>query len=73
MDAQTQDFYIHGIYFREQADISRFLAYAKWLKRVGSKQFGKHALNYALFEILAEYKRRGLSAITVGENLCLGG
>ena len=65
MDAQTQDFYIHGIYFREQADISRFLAYAKWLKRVGSKQFGKHALNYALFEILAEYKRRGLSKAAV--------
>ena len=27
----------------------------------------------ALPDILKEYKRRGLSAITVGENLCLGG
>ena len=32
----------------------------------------EHTLK-ALPDILKEYKRRGLSAITVGENLCLGG
>lgn len=60
-DAAMQDFYISGIYFREQADIHRFLTYAKWLKRVTAEKVDRHAVAYALMEILAEYKRCGVS------------
>ena len=54
------DFYISGVYFREKADIKKFLGYKKFLKRALNKTLNKTALNYALFEILAEYKRRGV-------------
>ena len=60
MDDEMRAFYISGIYFREQADIDQFLAYAKWLRMVSSGKFPKETINYALFEILAEYKRRGM-------------
>ncbi len=61
MDPKMQEFYINGIYFKENADIHKFLKYAKWLRCVTKKHFDKHAINYALFEILAEYKRCGIS------------
>lgn len=60
MDEEMQEFYIGGIYFKENADIDKFRAYAKWLKRATAKGFDKAAVNYALFEILAEYKRCGV-------------
>lgn len=61
MDEEMQKFYISGIYFKENADINKFLEYAKWLRREASASFGAKAVNYALFEILAEYKRCGIS------------
>lgn len=61
MEPEMQSFYISGIYFKEHADIGKFLAYAKWLRGVTAKHFSKQTINYALFEILAEYKRRGVS------------
>ncbi len=61
MDQEMQQFYINGIYFREDIDISMFLKYAKWLKASASKSFDRNTLNYVLFEILAEYKRHGIS------------
>lgn len=61
MDEEMQKFYISGIYFKENADIHRFFEYAKWLKRVNNKSFDDDGINYALFEILAEYKRCGVS------------
>ncbi len=65
MDEEMQKFYISGIYFKEDADIYRFLEYAKWLKRVTAKNFDNNSINYALFEILAEYKRCGVSKADV--------
>lgn len=65
MDDEMQEFYISGIYFKEQTDIQRFIEYAKWLKSTTKKNFAKNTINYALFEILAEYKRCGVSRIDI--------
>ena len=65
MDQEMQTFYISGIYFKEHANINKFLAYAKWLKRATTKRFNKDTINYALFEILAEYKRCGMPKTAV--------
>ncbi len=61
MDEPMKTFYISGIYFREQPDIVKFRAYAKWLRRETNGKLDKTAVNYALLEILAEYKRCGVS------------
>lgn len=60
MDEEMQKFYISGIYFTEKPNIDKFLEYAKWLKGVVSENFKKDAINYALLETLAEYKRAGV-------------
>lgn len=62
MDEDVEQFYINGIYFRDQADIGRFFAFFRWLKGINHKQnkVDKEALYYAMFEILAEYKRKGI-------------
>ncbi len=65
MNEEMQKFYISGIYFKEQADINKFMKYAKWLKSVATKNFDKSTINYALFEILAEYKRCGVAKADV--------
>ncbi|MBE6915721.1 MAG: glycosyltransferase [Ruminococcaceae bacterium] len=64
-DEAMQNFYINGIYFKDHADIGKFLQYAKWLKRETAKNFDRSIINYVLFEVLAEYKRRGMSKATV--------
>jgi hypothetical protein len=63
MGNDMEEFYINGIYFRERADVRQFCAFFKWLKKTNRKQgkIEKVALYYAMFEILAEYKRKGLS------------
>ncbi len=62
MSAEQEEFYIRGIYFRENKDINKFCEFYKWLKTVNSKTkaINPEALNYAMFEILAEYKRKGI-------------
>ena len=60
MDKEMEEFYISGIYFKENADIYKFIKYAKWLKHISGKSFDKNTINYALLEILAEYKRCGV-------------
>lgn len=60
MSDEMKEFYIGGIYFKENADIEKFLTYAKCLKTVSRGKFDKNAINYALLEILAEYKRCGI-------------
>lgn len=60
MDEKMQRFYIRGIYFREDPDIDGYIEYAKWLRSITAKNFDKSAVNYALLEILAEYKRCGV-------------
>ena len=57
MDEEMQKFFISGIYFKENAKIEKFLTYAKWIRRVSKGTLDKDAVNYALFEVLAEYKR----------------
>ena len=57
---EMKEFYISGIYFKENADIHKFFEYAKWLKGVSGKSFDESVINYALLEILAEYKRCGV-------------
>lgn len=61
MDEKMAQFYINGIYFTETVDIERFLEYSKWLKSVCGINFDKSSVNYALLEVLAEYKRCGAS------------
>jgi hypothetical protein len=65
MPPQTQEFYISGVYFRDKANIQKLLAYAKWLKSATSGNFHKESVNYALLEILAEYKRCGVSKVEI--------
>lgn len=61
MGAEFEKFYINGIYFRDGADVRQFCNFFHWLKAVNRKngKIEKEALYYALFEILAEYKRKG--------------
>lgn len=65
MEPEMQAFYISGVYFKENADIDQFLQYAKWLRKVCKPHFTKNDVNYALFEILAEYKRCAVSKTAV--------
>ena len=60
MDEEMQKFYISGVYFKENANVGKFFEYAKWLKKETAGKFNENAINYALFEILAEYKRCGV-------------
>lgn len=60
-DVNMWEFYISGVYFKEKPDIGRFLEYAKWLRKRSTVNFDRNAVNYALLEILAEYKRYGVS------------
>lgn len=62
MSGELEEFYINGIYFRDGADIGRFCEFFKWLKTANRKtgKIEKEALYYAMFEILAEYKRNGI-------------
>ena len=57
MPEEMQLFYISGVYFKENADIHKFIEYAKWLRNANSKKISASNIDYALFEILAEYKR----------------
>ncbi|MBQ7039661.1 MAG: glycosyltransferase, partial [Clostridia bacterium] len=61
MSEEMQKFYISGIYFKEKADVNKFLDYAEWLKKATKQKLDKKAVSYALLEILAEYKRNGVS------------
>ena len=60
MSDDIEKFYINGIYFRDEADIRKFCEFFKWLK-ASNRKIEKDALYYAMFEILAEYKRKGIS------------
>lgn len=69
MDEPMQAFYIRGVYFREQPDIAKFRDYIKWLRREAKGKLDKNAINYALLEILAEYKRCGVSKSKVAATM----
>jgi len=67
MDSETKKFYINGVYFKGKADINKFCNFAKWVKKVNKskKAFKTVFLDYALFEVFAEYKRCGLAKTDV--------
>lgn len=65
MSDEMGEFFINGIYFRESADINKFIRYAKWLRSVTLRSIDKKTINYALLEILAEYKRFGISKLDI--------
>ena len=62
MTEEQEAFYINGIYFRKNIDIHQFCAFYRWAVRANrqTKAVGNESLKYALFEILAEYKRKGM-------------
>lgn len=62
MTEEQEEFYINGVYFRKNTNISEFIKFYKWARSVfKTNNLDKEALNYAFFEILAEYKRKGIS------------
>lgn len=70
MDEEMQKFFISGIYFKEGKNIDKFLTYANWLRNVSKGSISKDAINYALFEILAEYKRCAVSKKDILKAMC---
>ena len=62
MDADKEKIYINGIYFRENIDINKFCEFYRWMKKTSRRVHAipNDALNYAMLEILAEYKRCGV-------------
>ena len=67
MSEDLEKFYINGIYFRDEANVDKFCKFFKWLKTVSRKngKIEKEALYYAMFEILAEYKRKGIPKVKI--------
>lgn len=65
MDEEMRNFYISGIYFREIADINKFIEYAKWMRKNTVNSLNRKTVDYALFEILSEHKRRGMKKADV--------
>ncbi len=63
MTEAQADFCLHGLYFRENTDVDKFCEFYKWLRKINKKKksFDSLALGYSAFEILAEYKRCGIS------------
>ena len=72
MSEEQETFYVNGIYFRKNIDINQFLDFYRWAKSINrsSQKLEKESLDYALFEILAEYKRRGLSKSDLVKAMC---
>ena len=67
MSEELEDFYINGIYFCDQAHVGRFCKFFRWIKSANRRKgkIEKRALYYAMFEILAEYKRKGISKVEI--------
>ena len=65
MNKNLENIYINEIYFRNKTNINEFCEYFKWIKSVNKnkKTFDSESLNYAMFEILAEHKRKGISKV----------
>lgn len=63
MSEEQEKFYINGVYFRNNKNIDEFCEFFKWMIKTNkkTKTLPDDAIRYAMFEILAEYKRKGLS------------
>ena len=53
-------FFIRGVYFRKEADPAAFLRFIRWVRKLTAGKMCRKCVNYALLEILAEYKRCGV-------------
>jgi hypothetical protein len=65
MTEAQEEFYINEIYFIRNKNIADFIKFYRWAKSANNKtkSVDKEAINYAFFEILAEYKRKGISKL----------
>ena len=63
MTPDQEQFYITGIYFRENIDTDQFCRFNRWLRSANRKTraFTPGSVCYAMLDILAEYKRKGIS------------
>ena len=62
MSEEQEAFYIHAVYFRNNVGIDRFCEFYRFMMAANrqTRALDPDSLRYAMFEILAEYKRRGL-------------
>lgn len=69
LDDEQINFCVYGLYFREKPDIHKFCEFYKWLKATNKKKknFDGYALDYAKLEVLAEYKRCGVSTMDIAK------
>ena len=67
MGDDLKEFYINGIYFNFETDVNKFLKFFKWARSINKRKkfFENDVLDYAFFEVLAEYKRRGVSKTNI--------
>lgn len=67
MTEELENIYIHGIYFREDINVDQFCEFCRWIRSRNGKtgNFDRESLSYALLEILAEYKRTGISKVNL--------
>lgn len=69
MSDSERSYYIDGMYFKdaEKIDIGEFSHFARHLKKLldGCGISDKYALDRALIEVLAEYKRKGISPVKI--------
>lgn len=66
------EFYIDGVYFSNQPDMARFLALRKKIRRAARERgtVSLAAVDYAAFEVLSEYRRKGITKGEVLRGLC---
>lgn len=69
LTAEELELLTTGIYFRDQVDMGRFSALLKKIRQANARQksFTRESVNYAALEVLAAYKRAG---VTKKELLC---
>ena len=62
MSEEQEKFYINGIYFCDDTDVDKLCKFLCFLKKANRKarKLENDAIYYAMLEILAEYKRRGI-------------
>lgn len=75
MDNEQEQFYINGIYFTNDINTKKFGKFYRWLKTVNrkTKSFKMESISYAMFEILAQYKRKGLPKLKLVKAMLLFG
>lgn len=67
LHGQALEDFLRGIYFRDDVDIHLFFRFCKEMRRANreTRAFSPSAVDYALLEILAEYKRAGIGSFAV--------